>query len=99
MALTTTGIVCLGLASILQSFWICMPKACAFCTHWIISACCILSAAFFWAAFGVWQKAFDDNTATDAIWFLLQYRVWHLNKMESWYVYEPTMGASTVVLI
>jgi len=97
--LTIAGLVVVLLAIVLQCLWILTPSVCPICTHYVVSACCLISAILFWAAFGAWQSAFDDNKATDAILDYVFGKVITVNPTESWQYLDATIGASTILLL
>jgi len=98
VGLASTAVTVIWIANLLQLFWTCMPGKCPHCTHWVICIACFVSAVMFWAAYGVWEDAFENNDAVDAAQFYLGVAT-GLNSMWDFTLYEPIIAGSAVLMI
>lgn len=100
LGFATTGMILLGVASILLCIWTCAPNKLAFVTHWIITTCVIISAICFWIAFATWQGNFDNNDAVDNMQVILVKAGAVVTiPGEGFTLYDPVLGASAILMI
>lgn len=96
LALAIVAILCFAISALLQTVWLCSPKSCAFCTHWVITTTCILGSICFWSSFTAWQANFNDNEVVDRINNIVDLFNRFVGQYEE---RDPIFGPSAILLV